>query len=171
VSVAYQDKESNTHYNMMRDYDPAIGRYIQSDPIGLAGGINTYIYAYDPLTQVDPFGLMGQGAGANYPGPRTPPPPGPTCEGTWEPLDEIFLRGTPLVTFFCKCRWVCRSCTGAYTGKTVDNYGVPTGQQWNNPQAQTDRRKGVPPRQRPIPGDPTGCACGRPAGEKPCVCP
>ena len=38
------DKETNTHYNMARDYDPAIGRYIQSDSIGLQGGINTYGY-------------------------------------------------------------------------------------------------------------------------------
>ena len=32
----YFDKETNTHYNYFRDYDPAIGRYVQSDPIGLA---------------------------------------------------------------------------------------------------------------------------------------
>jgi RHS repeat-associated protein len=36
------DKEMNTHYNYFRDYDPQTGRYIQSDPVGLAGGINTY---------------------------------------------------------------------------------------------------------------------------------
>ena len=54
----YLDKESNTHYNMMRDYDPAIGRYIQSDPIGLDGGINTYSYVGgNPLTLIDVFGL------------------------------------------------------------------------------------------------------------------
>jgi len=34
----YADKETNTYYNVNRDYDPAIGRYIQSDPIGLGGG-------------------------------------------------------------------------------------------------------------------------------------
>ncbi len=55
----YFDKETNAHYNYFRDYDPAIGRYIESDPIGLAGGMNTYLYAVNPLLQIDPRGLQG----------------------------------------------------------------------------------------------------------------
>ena len=55
----YFDKETNTHYNYFRDYDPAIGRYVQSDPIGLEGGINTYSYvAANPLGYIDPLGLQ-----------------------------------------------------------------------------------------------------------------
>jgi RHS repeat-associated protein len=55
----YFDKETNLHYNAARDYAPDTGRYIQSDPIGLWGGLNSYAYASDPTSQIDPLGLLG----------------------------------------------------------------------------------------------------------------
>ncbi len=54
----YYDAESGQHYNYFRDYDPSIGRYTQSDPIGLSGGLNTYIYSgANPVNNSDPSGL------------------------------------------------------------------------------------------------------------------
>jgi RHS repeat-associated protein len=52
------DAESSLAYNYFRDYDPALGRYIQSDPIGLMGGLNTFGYVGgNPLNRTDPEGL------------------------------------------------------------------------------------------------------------------
>jgi RHS repeat-associated protein len=50
---------SGLFYNYQREYDPAVGRYSQSDPIGLNGGANTFAYVQStPLSLVDPHGLQ-----------------------------------------------------------------------------------------------------------------
>ncbi|MDO9160954.1 MAG: RHS repeat-associated core domain-containing protein, partial [Methylococcaceae bacterium] len=55
----YYDQETSLHYNYFRDYDPSTGRYIASDPIGLKGGLNTYIYANNnPINLIDPDGRI-----------------------------------------------------------------------------------------------------------------
>ncbi|WP_171165573.1 RHS repeat-associated core domain-containing protein [Usitatibacter palustris] len=49
---------SRSEYNYFRDYDPRIGRYVESDPVGLNGGLNTYGYVgASPLVFLDEFGL------------------------------------------------------------------------------------------------------------------
>ena len=54
----YYDQETGLHYNYYRYYDPGTGRYLTSDPVGLRGGLNTYLYANsNPLIFIDPFGL------------------------------------------------------------------------------------------------------------------
>lgn len=85
----YFDLETGTNYNYFRDYDPRIGRYVQSDPIGLKGGVNTYAYVGgDPLSLFDPRGLANSG-----PWPPRPMPPA-SCE----------FKCNLLVGIFC---WTC----------------------------------------------------------------
>ena len=85
----YFDAETGYNYNYYRDFDPSVGRYVQSDPAGLAGGINSYTYvAGHPLTERDSKGLIGE---------KDPPPPPPQpidfkcpmVEG-WNHVDQQF---------------------------------------------------------------------------------
>jgi RHS repeat-associated protein len=55
----YSDEETGLHYNYFRDYDPSTGRYVESDPIGLRGGLNTYGYVGgNSINTSDPLGLQ-----------------------------------------------------------------------------------------------------------------
>lgn len=64
----YFDQETGLHYNRFRYYDPNCGQFINQDPIGLLGGLNNYCYVPNPLTWIDPLGLMAKEKGVGCTG-------------------------------------------------------------------------------------------------------
>ena len=74
----YFDPDTGLHYNRFRYYCPTLGRYLQTDPSGQAGGINVYAYPSNPLRDVDVLGLSktcGSTKGGNGNGGKTPDNP------------------------------------------------------------------------------------------------
>jgi RHS repeat-associated protein len=76
----YFDSATGWHYNYFRDYEPGTGRYVQSDPIGLEGGINTFGFVHgNPMVLIDPSGnnalLRILAICLRFPSACLPPPP------------------------------------------------------------------------------------------------
>ncbi|PLX50003.1 MAG: hypothetical protein C0613_05510 [Desulfobulbaceae bacterium] len=102
----YYDEETGLHYNWHRYYDPATGRYMTPDPIGLEGGINLYLYSEaDPVNKIDPLGLdtyddvydgIVDGSGP-LTGPYTPL----TDNGTYAGGEGHFILGGGAFTITC----------------------------------------------------------------------
>ena len=94
----YADAENLLSYNMNRDYDTTLGRYIQSDPTGFGGGLNLFGYAWQNPTQiVDPSGLDG----AVVPTPEGPIyvpliAPGTSSPNLWNPSGPVYIT-TPSI--------------------------------------------------------------------------
>ena len=53
----YYDEETGLHYNLKRYYEPAVGRFVNQDPIGLLGGDNLYLFALNTSGWIDWLGL------------------------------------------------------------------------------------------------------------------
>ena len=85
----YYDAETGLHYNYYRNYDPSAGRYAESDPIGLRGGVNTYSYVGgNPLGYVDPHGTD------TYVVNRNLDVFGAAAEPWWDPYTHTFTFST-----------------------------------------------------------------------------
>ena len=57
--------EVGLYYYKARMYSSELGRFLQPDPIGYAGGMNMYAYVGgDPVNFIDPDGLCGRRAGS-----------------------------------------------------------------------------------------------------------
>lgn len=157
----YFDKETNLHYNYYRDYDPSIGRYVESDPIGLAAGLNTYAYVdSDPLALLDPSGLEAcRGTWRRIKWERFGVQPGVPVPDPGRPVP----RGRTVPALACVCFWLCVDCEfpSLYDPSGA---GLPTtrGFIFFNPAPAPDNRGSIEVGNQclcPKPGPETACSC------------
>jgi RHS repeat-associated protein len=87
----YHDLETGLHYNRFRYYDPDIGRFVSEDPVGLAGGVNTFAYAANPTGWTDPLGLTADcscGSGGHFSKTEKPRATGATPNSIYTKTDK-----------------------------------------------------------------------------------
>ncbi|WP_321845470.1 RHS repeat-associated core domain-containing protein [Paraburkholderia bannensis] len=106
----YHDEETGLHYNRHRYYDPDSGRFISKDPIGLAGGVNAFQYAPNPVQWIDPLGLtntfssnpddMTKVLGVD---PKIGTTPDGTSRYTWFPNSNTRIRYESHPEGLCPC--------------------------------------------------------------------
>ncbi|WP_049858039.1 RHS repeat-associated core domain-containing protein [Trabulsiella odontotermitis] len=123
-----QDEESGLYYNRHRYYDPAQGRYITQDPIGLRGGWNLYTYPLDPVGNSDPLGLSGLGAWLGQPGMKDAyNHAAAEYERSIQPASEWKFTGWevkdgPEWAFWSKSKSVGAMCEDQYANKKTVSY-------------------------------------------------
>lgn len=110
----YFDQETGLHYNYFRYYDPGAGRYITSDPIGLDGGPNTYLYANaNPIHFFDPDGEAAQAAAGLC-----------LVPGIGWVSCAVVVGGATVVTIACiisgACEQAAQAIAGCFSGSDED---------------------------------------------------
>jgi RHS repeat-associated protein len=90
----YYDAETGLNQNWNRDYDPVVGQYVESDPIGLEGGsYSTYTYAEgDPIWNSDPLGLLVANQGITY-----------GRKGNWPAIQQAVAKISSELVRSCGC--------------------------------------------------------------------
>jgi RHS repeat-associated protein len=74
--LQYQNDDAGTNYHRARTYDPLRGKFMQEDPLGVAGGLSSYGFVNgDPVNYADPFGLLAELNGAGMDCRKVPCPP------------------------------------------------------------------------------------------------
>jgi len=120
------DGQAGLHQNYFRDFDPAVERYVESDPIGLKGGINTYAYVGDdPIWSTDPLGLWVKRCSRTLGKTHLPVKPDSPLYNNYLTHDYLSVSGQT-IGFFPKHGLPADSGTIQYGGESPDGAGCST---------------------------------------------